>query len=47
MSTDADIAVNRWLVRYKEANHNLLLSNPEFSRWLDEEYVPIAGGWMY
>lgn len=47
MPADANVAMNRWLLRYKEANHDLMLSNPEFARWLDEEYVPIAGGWMY
>lgn len=32
---------------YKEANQTLLDAHPEFRRWLDDGYVPIAGGWQY
>jgi len=41
------IEINRWLEDYKNSNAALLDSNPEFRRWLDEEYVPIGGGWQY
>ncbi len=40
-------SVHRWLASYKETCRDLLISNPEFARWLEEEYVPIAGGWQY
>lgn len=36
-----------WLVEYKEANRELIANDPEFARWLEEDYVPIAGGWQY
>ena len=36
-----------WLETYKEQYCETLASNPDFARWLDEEYVPIAGGWQY
>jgi len=36
-----------WLERYKEAHSDLLKEDPSFARWLDEEYVPLAGGWHY
>lgn len=35
-----------WLERYKSKNPHLL-DDPEFANWLEEEYVPIAGGWQY
>jgi hypothetical protein len=36
-----------WLDEYRRANHELIAGDPEFGRWLDEEYVPIGGGWQY
>ena len=36
-----------WLDAYRTSHLELLRSDPEFARWLAEEYVPIAGGWMY
>jgi hypothetical protein len=39
--------IDRWLASYKESRRSLLDSDPEFARWLDEEYVPLAGGWQY
>ena len=36
-----------WLERYKQAHAALLDRDPAFGRWLDEEYVPLAGGWHY
>ena len=47
MLTPADVATERWMLQYQDANHDLLRANTEFARWLEEEYVPIAGGWMY
>jgi len=32
---------------YKKEHRELLESDPEFARWLEESYVPIAGGWQY
>jgi hypothetical protein len=42
-----ELPVVRWLANYKEDNHDLLLNDPEFAQWLDEAYIPIAGGWQY
>ena len=39
--------LNAWLAEYKQANCELLQNNREFARWLEEEYVPLAGGWQY
>jgi hypothetical protein len=35
------------LAAYRAANEERLRHDPEFAAWLDREYVPIAGGWMY
>jgi hypothetical protein len=32
---------------FKNAHPLGLVSDPEFARWLAEEYVPMAGGWQY
>lgn len=42
-----DLSVDRWIASYKDAHRALLADNPEFARWLDDNYVPIAGGWQY
>ena len=36
-----------WFDSYRVANAELMASDPEFARWLEEDYVPIAGGWQY
>ena len=36
-----------WLAAYRAANADLLKIEPDFARWLADEYVPIAGGWQY
>jgi hypothetical protein len=36
-----------WLTAYKAANEDRLRTEPEFAAWLEDEYVPIAGGWQY
>jgi hypothetical protein len=36
-----------WLETYRAANAELLKREPDFARWLETEYVPIAGGWQY
>ena len=43
----SEVSVHSWLVRYKANHSDLLHNDPEFARWLDEEYVPIVGGWQY
>lgn len=43
----SESAAVRWLEGYQDAHHDLLSNDPEFARWLAEEYVPIAGGWQY
>jgi hypothetical protein len=41
------LGVGELLDAYEGSQRELLRSDPEFARWLAEEYVPIAGGWMY
>jgi hypothetical protein len=36
-----------WLEQYKESHADLLEQDPQFRLWLDDEYVPIGGGWQY
>jgi hypothetical protein len=47
MSRLASPEVHRWLQEYRDTHADLLDQDPEFQRWLDEEYVPIGGGWQY
>ena len=37
----------QWLTGYKEAHRDELARDEEFTRWLEEDYAPIAGGWHY
>jgi hypothetical protein len=41
------LGLEQWLEAYRGSQQELLRGDPEFARWLDEEYVPVAGGWMY
>jgi hypothetical protein len=41
------ISVDRLLATYKNHHHELLQQDPTFAKWLEEDYVPVAGGWMY
>jgi hypothetical protein len=36
-----------WLTHYKEAHRDEIAGDAEFARWLEEEYVPLAGAWHY
>jgi len=36
-----------WLAHYLEANRDTVAGDEEFARWLEEAYVPLAGGWHY
>ena len=36
-----------WLSTYKHEHRELLQNDSEFARWLEDEYVPLAGGWQY
>jgi hypothetical protein len=48
MSCKALVDGNRdWLTAYKADNAEQLRNDPAFARWLETEYVPIAGGWQY
>lgn len=47
MINPCSTATSSWLAAYKEDRHELLESDSEFQRWLEEDYVPIAGGWQY
>ena len=46
-ASTVESAVHQSLEEYKTRRRHLLTSNPEFARWLDQDYVPIAGGWQY
>ena len=47
MSTSTRAVELSWLESYKRENADLLRRNPEFARWLESGYRPIAGGWQY
>jgi hypothetical protein len=47
MSPLASADLQQWLDEYAATNAALLDADPEFRRWLDEEYVPIGGAWQY
>jgi hypothetical protein len=47
MSFSALPEIQHWLSEYRVTNAALLDADPEYRRWLDEEYVPIGGGWQY
>ena len=36
-----------WMAAYRAANADRLNTDTEFARWLESDYVPIAGGWQY
>jgi hypothetical protein len=46
-ATAERLGFEQWLETYQTSQRELLRNDPEFARWLDEEYVPVAGGWMY
>jgi hypothetical protein len=46
-ATATRLGLEEWLGSYRATQRDLLHSDPEFARWLDEEYVPVAGAWMY
>jgi hypothetical protein len=39
--------IGGWLAHYMEASRDKVAGDEEFARWLEEEYVPLAGGWHY
>ncbi|SRR6266508_1009445 len=39
--------ISGWLDHYQEAHRDEVAGDEEFARWLEEEYVPLAGGWHY
>lgn len=39
--------LDTWLVAYKQDHKTLLQNDREFARYLEEEYIPLAGGWQY
>jgi hypothetical protein len=45
-STSAE-ALGEWLAHYLDANRGMIADDRDFARWLEEEYVPLAGGWHY
>ena len=38
-------AISHWLAA--EDQQDRMQNEPDFARWLQESYVPIAGGWQY
>lgn len=47
MSQSRSIDLPGWLSDYRATHQELLDSDAGFCRWLEEEYVPIGGGWQY
>ncbi len=43
----ANVRIQRMVDDYKLTHSQLLADNPDFREWLENEYVPIAGGWQY
>jgi hypothetical protein len=43
----ATTGVEAWKARYRDQHRTLLAEHPEFAAWLEDEYVPLAGGWQY
>lgn len=41
------VEIQQWLDDYRTENSELIDADPEFRRWLDEEYVPLGGAWQY
>jgi hypothetical protein len=46
-ATTERLGLGEWLDSYRDSEQELLRSDQGFARWLEEEYVPVAGGWMY
>jgi hypothetical protein len=44
---ETEETLRQLLVAYKEEHRDELSRDPEFARWLEEDYAPIAGGWHY
>jgi len=44
---EAEETLRQLLAAYKEEHRDELSRDPEFARWLEEDYTPIAGGWHY
>lgn len=44
---EVETALRYWLGAYKEEYRDQLERDPEFACWLEEQYIPIAGGWYY
>ena len=41
------LGLGEWLDSYRDTEQELVRGDPDFARWLEEEFVPVAGGWMY
>jgi hypothetical protein len=41
------ISISDWLENYKREHGALLRHDPEFARWLNKDYRPLAGRWQY
>jgi hypothetical protein len=46
-TSERAVRFSAWIARYKEAHREEIAADAEFARWLEEEYVPLAGGWHY
>ncbi len=44
---ETENSMNQWLTNYKEQHSDQLEHDPDFALWLEESYIPIAGGWLY
>ncbi len=47
MKVAVSLAVKEALSEYRSLHADLFTSDPEFARWFQDRYTPIAGGWMY
>lgn len=44
---EPEMVLDEWLSIYKAEHSELLERDPEFARWLEDDYIPVAGGWEF
>jgi len=44
---EPEMDLEEWLTDYKAEHGGILAEDPEFASWLEDCYVPVAGGWQF
>jgi hypothetical protein len=47
MTASPFASIARALARYGDEQRDLIEADPEFRRWLETSYVPVAGAWHF